>query len=153
MLRGLVAIALLVLTPVALIQCGVAGAKNPDPHPDVTAADAPVQLVDSDDADLVLYVSNQSFEDERVRLTVVVDDVTVVDGNFHVADQHNWAAFPLRMPSGMHTIRAEADSGAALAETFRVPGNRTRYAVIDHWGEDESAELTWKFHRQPVAFA
>ncbi len=44
-------------------------------------------------ADLVLYVSNQSFDDEKVGLRVAVDGVTVVDGEFHVEDQHNWFSF------------------------------------------------------------
>ena len=135
----------------ALAGCGETG--DPAPHPDVTSADAVVRLVDDAEADLVLYASNQSFDDEEVRLTVAVDGVTVVDGDFDVADQHNWVSFPLGMSPGVHEVTATADSGATLRESFRVPGDTTRYAVIEHWGEDDEAELTWSFQRQPVAFA
>ena len=112
-----------------------------------------MRLVDESQADLLLYASNQSFDDGEVRLTIAVDGVTVVDGDFDVEDQHNWVAFPLGMPPGVHEVTAKADSGATLRESFRVPGDATRYAAIDHWGEDDEAELTWSFQRQPVAFA
>ncbi len=118
----------------------------------MTAADADVKLVEKEQADLVLYASNQSFDDEKVRLTVAVDGVTVVDGDFHVEDQHNWISFPLSLSPGVHEVTAKSDSGAALSESFRVPGDKSRYAVIDHWGEDDSADLSWSFQRQPMAF-
>jgi hypothetical protein len=118
----------------------------------VTEADADVRLVKTEQADLVLYVSNQSFDDEKVRLAVAVDGVTVVDGDFYVEDQHNWISFPLSLSQGDHEVTAEADSGVSMSESFRVPGDETRYAVIDHWGEDDSADLSWSFHREPVGF-
>jgi hypothetical protein len=135
-----------------LVGCGEAQGVDPTPHPDVTAADADVRFVETEQADLVLYVSNQSFDDEEVRLTVVVDGVTVVDGDFHVEDQHNWISFPLSLSPGVHEVTAEADVGAALSESFRVPGDKTRFAIIEYWGEDDSADLSWSFHRQPVGF-
>jgi hypothetical protein len=127
--------------------------ENPAPHREVTATDAAVKLVGKAEADLVLYVSNQSFDDEEVRLTVVVDAVTVVDGDFHVEDQHNWVSYPLALSSGEHEITAESDSGATLRESFEIRRGKTRYAVIDHWGEDNSADLTWQSQWQPMAFA
>ena len=145
--------ALLALLLCALVACGDAEGTDPAPDRDVTAADAEVRLVEDKEADLVLYVSNQSFDDEEVRLTVAVDGVVVVDGDFHVEDQHNWIKFPLQMSPGDHEVTAEADSGAALRESFQVPGDKARFAVIDYWGEDDSAEFSWSFQRQPVAFA
>lgn len=142
----------LTLAVCALVGCGETEGVDPAPHPDVTAADAAVRLVDEVEADLVLYASNQSFDDERVRLTLAVDGVTVVDADFEVADQHHWVSFPLGLTPGVHEVTARTDSGATLREAFRVPDNKTRYALIDYWGEDDSAELTWLFQRQPMAF-
>ena len=136
----------------SLAGCGAARGTDPAPHSDVTATDAEVRLVERAEADLVLYVSNQSFDDEEVGLLVVVDGVTVVDGDFHVEDQHNWISFPLDLSPGAHEITAESDSGATLSESFEVPGDQPRFAIVDHWGEGDSADLTWSFHRKPVAF-
>ncbi|MBE7323511.1 hypothetical protein IEQ44_02435 [Nocardioides sp. Y6] len=138
---------------IATAACGDRTADAPEPAPEVTSGDSAVRLVEEEDADLVLWVSNQSFDDETVTLVVEVDGVTVVDGDFAVEGQHNWIKFPLAMPAGEHEITAESDTGATLTETFRVPGDAPRYAVIDHWGESGSAELTWLFRRQEIAFA
>ncbi|HSE10977.1 MAG TPA: hypothetical protein VLB29_20105 [Nocardioidaceae bacterium] len=118
----------------------------------MTAAESDVRLVDEGQADLMLFASNQSFDEEQVRLTIAVDGVTVVDGAFHVEGQHNWVGFPLRLSPGAHKITAESDTGATLSESFQVPGDKTRYAVIDHWGDASKAELTWLFQRQPIGF-
>ena len=149
----------LAVAALALGGCGAAEGEDPTPHADVTAADAAVALVDRADADLVLIVSNQSFDDEEVRLTVKVDGATVVDGNFHVEDQHSWIYFPLKVPAGGHEVIAESDSGATLRESFDLPRDRTRYAIIEHWTEDDSAQtddapvaLTWELQRRAPAF-
>ena len=136
----------------ALVGCSRSDGPDPEPHAAITAADSAVRLVDDADANLILYASNQSFDDEKVRVTIAVDGVTVVDDDFYVADQHNWVSFPLGMSSGVHEITAETDSGATLRKSFLVPADKARYAAIDHWGEDDSAELTWSFQRQPMAF-
>src|SRR5262245_42667498 len=106
------------------------------------APGAAVRLVDEAKADLVLYVSNQSFNDEAVRLTLTIDQVTVVDGDFHVEGQHNWIRFPLKLAPGGHEVTTESDSGATLRESFDLRRDMTSYAVIDHWNEAGSAELT-----------
>lgn len=139
-----------VLTSIA--GCGDAG--DPTPHSDVTRSGATIRLVDRNQADLVLYVSNQSFDDDEVRITVRIDGETVVDGDFHVGSQHNWVSFPLAMPHGEHEITAETDSGAELEERFSTPRSGTRYAVIDHWNEGgDDPDLEWLFQKQAMAFA
>lgn len=142
----------LVLASWILVACGEAQGADPRPHPEVTAAESDVRLVDKGQADLVLFASNQSFDDEQVRITVAVDGVTVVDGDFHVEGQHNWVSFPLSLSPGDHKITAESDTEATLSESFQVPGDKTRYAVIDHWGDASKAELTWLFQPQPIGF-
>lgn len=143
----------LVLLLACTTGCGQGRGVDPQPAPDVASGDAEVRIVDERGADLLLYVSNQSFDDERVRLTVEVDGVLVVDDDFDVEGQHNWVRFALAMPAGDHEVTASSDTGAVLDETFRVPGDQPRFAVLDHWGEDGTADLTWSFHRKPVAFA
>ena len=140
------------LALVAHTLSGCSSDADPTPHPQVTAADSPVRLVGPDDADLVLYVSNQSFEDDNVRLKLAVDGVTVVDGDFPVKGQHNWIRFPLSLSSGSHGLTAESDTGATLKESFQVPGDDARYAVVNYWADDEPPMLEWHFQTDPVAF-
>ncbi len=144
---------LLALAPWALVGCGEPQGEDPAAHLEVTTADAAVRLVGEADADLLLYVSNQSFDDSEVLLTVTIDGVTVVEGDLHVEGQHNWVSFPLHLSTTSHEITAASDSGATLRESFEVPRGNTRYAVIEHWTEAGSADLTWQFQRRPLAFA
>lgn len=118
------------------------------------AADAEVRVVEEKQANLVLYVSNQSSDDEEVRLTVKVDGIAVVDGDFHVGDQHNWIKFPLEMSPGTHNVTAEAESGAAFSETFQVLDNEARFAVINYWAKDDHdpRDFSWFIQQEPVAF-
>lgn len=111
--------------------------------------------MEEEQANLVLYVSNQSFDDEKVRLTVEVDSITVVAGDFHVGDQHNWVKFPLEMSPGTHTVTAEADTGATFSEAFQVQGgDEVRFAVIDYWAKDDHdpREFSWSIQREPIVF-
>ena len=140
----------------AVAACGLTACSaggDPTPHPGVTASGSPVRLVGEDGADLVLYVSNQSFEDDNVRLKLAVDGVVVVDDDFRVEGQHNWISFPLGLSPGSHSLTAESDTGATLERSFSVPGDEARYAVVDYWASDDPPELTWTFQSDPVAFA
>jgi hypothetical protein len=143
----------LTLAGCCLVGCGDAEGTDPTPAAQVTGENSAVRLVDEAEANLVLYASNQSFDDEEVRLTIAVDGATVVDGDFHVEGQHNWVSFPLSLSPGAHEITAESDSGATMQKSFRVPGDQKRYAVIDYWTEDGGPDLEWLIQRQPLAFA
>ena len=125
---------------------------DPTPDPEGTAANAAVRLVPEAEADLFLDVTNQSSDDEEVRVTVEIDGVTVVDGPFHVEDQHNWVRFPLALPSGRHEITAKSDSGATMRASFEIPRDKTRFALIEHLTEHGSADLTWQLQRQPMIY-
>lgn len=149
----------LAIASVALAGCSAAEGEDPIPHSEVTAADAVVALVDEAEADLVLIVSNQSLDDEEVRLTVTIDGVTVVDDDFHVEDQHTWIRSPLDLAPGGRDLVAESDSGATLRRSFDLPRDGKRYAVLEHWTEDDSpdtddpsVDLTWQFLHEAPAF-
>ncbi len=146
-------LALILVLALSVAGCGESQGVDPAPDSEVTAPGAAVRLVGRAEADVLLYVSNQSFDDEEVLLTVTIDRVTVVDGDFHVEGQHNWVSFPLTLSPGEHEITAESDSGATLRESFEVRRDKRLYAVIDHWTEQGSADLTWLSQWQPLAFA
>ncbi len=107
---------------------------------------------------LHLYVSNQSFDINPVRIEVFIDDLAVICGDFDVGDQHNWTLFDMELEPGTHTIRAVGNEGGAeLAETFDMDGER--WAVIDFWfyseGRDDGdggQNFTFDIRDQPIGF-
>ena len=104
-----------------------------------------------------LWVSNQSFEDDPVMLTVRVDGIPVVAEPFSVEGQHNWQSFLLRgLAPGEHTVIAESDTGATSSWTFTLAADAPRWLVVDYWyypDEAEGRHFTFQESDEPVAFA
>ena len=113
-----------------------------------------IRLVDEWDADLHLRVSNQSFADDPVEITVRVDGVEVVAQSFEVGSQHTWVLAALDLPPGEHVVTAASDTGAQLRKEFRTPQDEDRYAVLDYWNYEDKAgrHFGWRVERDPVAF-
>ena len=139
----------LALTACVLTACS--GDEDPTPHPQVTASDSEVRLVASDDADLVLYVSNQSFEDETVRLKLAVDGVTVVDGEFRVEGQRNWIRFPLSLSPGIFGL--PDDESETIRGNVSVPGGLSLLLHGDAKAEVIGLDRFRPEDRPPVAIA
>lgn len=151
--------------------CTVEGPEETSPPPvgsavpeAVPASGAPgVQLVaDPDEADLVLYVSNQSFEDDPVRIVVEVDGWRLVDQDFAVEDQHSWVEFGVDAPDGKHTVTATSGTGVRTEETLVLPEGERRWAVLEYWyyPDDPTTghagtprSFTFHVSGQPVGFA
>ncbi len=114
-----------------------------------------VQPVAPEAADLHLWVSNQSFDDAQVQITVSVDGVEVVDAPFEVADQHNWQLFPVRLDPGQHVLRAVSDSGAEVERSIVIPRGAQRYVVVNYWSQSDElpGRFTVDISDEPVAFA
>lgn len=123
---------------------------------------SPRLVADPDDADLVLYVSNQSFEDDPVGVVVEVDGERLVDQDFAVEGQHTWVEFGLDLEAGEHTVVATSDTGARAEHTLVLPEGERRWAVLAYWyySDDPSTghagtprSFTFTVSEEPVAFA
>ena len=74
-----------------LAACGptaaeVASGSSPPPSPSTPTAE--IAVVEEDEAALLLWVSNQSFEDDPVQVTIAIDGVEVISQQFEVEGQH-----------------------------------------------------------------
>lgn len=130
------------------------------PAGSITVTDGPTvteQQVEPDPGQVKLWVSNQSFEDDPVAITVAIDGVTVVDDSFAVGSQHNWFSFMVSgLQPGEHTITASSDTGATFEGTFRMPADQAHWMVIDHWfavDDDESRFFMFRESNEPIYFA
>ncbi|MEU7801691.1 hypothetical protein AB0B10_20735 [Micromonospora arborensis] len=140
---------------------GPSGVPNsPSPSaaatPPSTGAAAPaVRLVEEHLADLHLWVSNQSFRDDPVVLTVSIDGTEIVDRHFAVEGQHNFVLFPVRVPPGDHVVRVVSGTGVDFQERFTMPEAGRRYAAIGYVNavDDRGRTIDWIFRSTPIAFA
>ena len=119
-----------------------------------SSAPSTIRIVAEQNADLHLWVSNQSFEDASVVLRVSIDGINVVAQAFQVQGQHNWVLFPITAPPGDHVLKVVSDTGAALQETFTLPEEGRQYAVVNYWyypGE-VGRHIEWGIQSNPVVF-
>jgi hypothetical protein len=138
--------AVVVLFAVALLLgCGGPGDHTPR-----------LPTADPASADVVLWVSNQSFSDETVRITVRIDGRTVIDQDFDVEGQHNWIKFPLGAGPGAHELAVTSDTGARLVDQLVVPETGLRYGVVNYWRDEEQPDrrfFDFETSDRPFGFA
>ena len=89
------------------------------------------------DGNLILYVSNQSYETKIVDILVTIDDTPTLHEYFKVANQHLWKQFSLQLSQGRHKIKAVTWKGNAVIEQeFELNGKR--WAVLNFcYGKQE----------------
>ncbi|MEO3771790.1 hypothetical protein ABGB10_15485 [Micromonospora sp. B9E7] len=111
--------------------------------------------MERDQADLHLWVSNQSFADDPVALTVSIDGTEIVDRHFAVEGQHNWVLFPVRVAPGHHVVRVVSGTGVEKQESFTMPETGRRYAAIDYGNAVDvgGRHVNWFIQSTPIGFA
>jgi hypothetical protein len=115
---------------------------------------AGIRVVKNHRADLYLFVSNQSFIDDPVVLTISIDGTEVVAQPFEVGGQHNWILFPVRLPPGHHVLTAVSDTGVEIQQHFTSHPTEARHAVVDYWNymDGHGRHMTWRIQSTPMAF-
>ena len=101
-----------------------------------------------------LYVSNQSFEDPNVQITISIDGVVVVDRRFAVEGQHNWIAFEPEILPGDHILTARSSTGADKTVEFTLEPGKPRWAVVEYWWYPRAGPRAFTFgiSDEPMAF-
>lgn len=104
-----------------------------------------------------LWISNQSFDDDPIHITVWIDGVLAVDEPFEALDQHNWIAFDLLgLEPGEHILEAKSGTGVSLSAELTVVADAPRWAVLDYWfypGEGPGRHFTFDQSDRPIGFA
>ncbi|MEU8329873.1 hypothetical protein [Micromonospora sp. NPDC048839] len=146
-------------TTTLLAMVGCSGPAPSAPTASRTAPPSPaaptVRVVEEDRADLHLWVTNQSFRDDPVVLTVSIDGTKIVDRHFAVENQHNFVLFPVQVPPGRHVVRVVSGTGVEIQETFTMPEAGRQYAAIDYENamDDAGRKVNWFIRSTPIAFA
>lgn len=84
------------------------------------------------DPTFTLFVSNQSFDLDRVDITVKLDGQLAVSGDFDVEGQHTWIKFDFALAPGPHELEAvTVDGETSLVETFEMDDRK--WGVLNFW--------------------
>lgn len=146
-MRGILAAFALMLAAGCATASTRPSANGPGPTPPGVGTVAPAQ------ATFTLTVSNQSFIDERAKLTVAIDGDVVVSAPFDVGGQHSFYDYSLALAPGDHVLTANAPHGTRMTKTFTVPARGRTYGTLLYWNyEDEGPRLDFEQHETPPAF-
>lgn len=150
----------------AAVATGCGGAFEQDgppqsaPEEDVLTTSAPatsvvtghrdLRAVDVEETPVVLVVSNQSFDDPDVALTITVDGAPVVAESFPVEGQHTQTFFGLDLAPGEHTLVIASDTGATVSHAIDLPAGEARWVHVSYWYLDPAQEgVSWGGEEDP----
>lgn len=144
----------------ALLVAALFGACTSTPEPRAPFAlgvapstVAPAPTVDPARATFLLTVSNQSFREQRVAITVAVDGRRLIAQDFDVEGQHNFVGFAFDVAPGRHVLTATGSVRTTHRETFVIPDSGKRYGVLQYWNEGTEAPFfTWSFGADQPGF-
>lgn len=110
-------------------------------------------VIDRTPPGLVLLISNQSFDDPEVGLTVIVDTEVVVERSFAVEGQHTVVGYRLPLEPGDHQLVVRADTGANHERVVTLSSGR-RYLSVGYLGGDSSSPEAFSVSEsdQPFGF-
>lgn len=100
------------------------------------SAPAEIAVAPDGTSDLTLWVSNQSYTDKKVDITVTLDGAVIIDRNFNVGDQHNHIEHRIQLDDGTHILSATTvidGENVELSEEFTIEPNQQRYAGLSYW--------------------
>ncbi len=117
-------------------------------------------LSEAEEGNFILYVSNQSFDNERIDIKVYIDGLLAVDEIFYVEDQHNWKQYQFNLSEGIHTIKVKSKKGDATYNQAFVIADGQQWGVLDYWTKKKGSRLqkwlaeyfTFKIYAEPVYF-
>jgi hypothetical protein len=82
--------------------------------------------------DVVLIVSNQSFDVDPIDLIITIGSDTVVNDTFYVENQHNWKVYKAKYNTGLHEIRVKSELGEAkIIDSFFL--FYKKYIYVNYW--------------------
>ena len=124
---------------------GEDGVERPS---DTQAGDRP-----SAEPDVYLDVSNQSFFDPDVHITIRGGAETYVDDSFPVEGQHHIVSYQLTLGAGTHHLTVSSDSGATEDLTVDVRDDGPTYVFLSYWADEGSRPwFDADQSRQPFAY-
>ena len=170
MLRRRVLVSALAVTTLTVVSvlagCSSLGGPGPEPGLAATASSGVVVTKWPDigeiqrevpDGAAHVFVSNQSFDDDPVHLTISIDDTQVIVSDFHVEGQHTWVGFLLTgLEPGPHVLHAMSDTGVEESFEFEVLADAPRHLVLNYWfypGDDAGRHFEFTASDQPFIAA
>ncbi len=98
----------------------------------MSRSEARQSLAQDPNGNFILFVANQSFDEDPVDITVHIDGKKAIAADFYVENQHNWIRHQFNLSPGQHKLTVKSKKGeASLDKEFDI--TEKHWAVIDYW--------------------
>jgi hypothetical protein len=135
-----------------------AAASAPEPEPLQTpppssaAAGAPAPATATPDPNVFVNVSNQSFDDPEVQVTISADGQVLLDESLPVEGQHHVVGSAHVLRPGERTLSVKSDSGAEHIIVISVSDAAPVHVFVAYW-KDEAGDPYFQSEVQDQPFA
>lgn len=113
-----------------------------EPVPDgnlYTAGDGQYSEEMEKNANIVVMVSNQSFDVPHVKMSGTVDELHVFNDEYSVGDQHQYAYYYVYASPGEHEFKVLAN-GISIKETVTITEDEPLWICFSYWNAENEDE-------------
>ena len=111
-------------------------------------------LPQNENGNFVLYVSNQSFAQTPIDVTIHINGKRAISSEFNVGNQHNWVKHIFSLQPGKHKLIIASNQGeATLEKEFEINGKR--WSAIAYWyypKKDGKKHFSFQIQNKPIYF-
>lgn len=121
-------------------------------HNELMSRSDRLSVVDGQSCNLLLSVSNQSYLDDPVVITIEIDGVQVVSESFEVRNQHHSVRFPLQLGLGPHVVHVTTDMGVTIDERFALQEGPRSHASVSYYNyaDEDGKPIDWHIQFTPM---
>jgi len=149
-LSGLIVlIAIIVIVPIFFSKLNNDGGSNVQIKDLTVLSEKGVYDVEAEkQSNLIIILSNQSYENTKVSLMVYVDGNELISQNCKTENQHTGYYYYYNLV-GTHIIKVVSDDGQTVEKTMSLDENTPLWVLMSYWGDGESAKINFDIMDSP----
>lgn len=89
-------------------------------------------------AKLILMISNQSFYNDEVNLSIYIDEKLLVNETYFVGDQHSYSYYYISLEEGEHEISVEYNDEIIGEESVGISDEKPIWGALTYWEEKDT---------------
>lgn len=99
-------------------------------------------------SNFIVILSNQSFENTKVNLTVFIDGNKLISQDCKTENQHTGYYYYYNLV-GTHIVKVMSDDGQEVQKTITFDENIPLWVMMSYWGDGESAKIDFNIMDSP----
>lgn len=99
-------------------------------------------------SNFIVILSNQSYENTKVKLTVFIDGNKLISQDCKTENQHTGYYYYYNL-EGTHIVKVVSEDGQEVQKTITLDKNIPLWVLMSYWGDGDSAEINLNIMDSP----